>query len=143
MMLLPHNPYCPVTGEFKFFEDDHHCYLADPQDLPFIKSSPITFKGKIEKKPYWKYDNIVSETGKGWNSNDIFQHSKLIHFSDYPVPKPWKRNVWQKMEDVKSDVEKKCNSLQDKMKINDENCGGLKVWYQIYQDYKELIKEIE
>ncbi|GME97304.1 unnamed protein product [Ambrosiozyma monospora] len=148
IMILPHNPYALTSGEFKFFEKDHECYLTDPQDLAFYTFDHVGKQLKQHKdpekikKPYWSYDYPRNDdTNCGWKSAEIYNGAKTTHFSDYPIPKPWTLGMRKsEMDKISKDLKKKCKELKND--VNDEGCSGINTWYKVYQDYEDTMNTV-
>lgn len=66
--ILPHRQYGVLTGEFR--EKWHAKFLTDPQFLPYLSQ----------------------ESNVGWNAKEVIKSLRLVHFSDYPIPKPWEKD---------------------------------------------------
>ncbi|GME84917.1 unnamed protein product [Ambrosiozyma monospora] len=166
--VLPHKPYALLTGEFKKFEREHDCYLADPEDLILLsynypnqfidlekRKNLIKFKSEEKKSredvivednlnenpdlPYWSFQNNKLETNYGWLSNVILEETKLVHFSDHPIPKPW-NDVSMLLDLFVNDLNSYCSLLKDP--INSEGCTGIQTWRSIYKTYDELLESV-
>ena len=75
-LVLPHRPYDLLTGEFRKSRGEHFHYLG---------SGGGGSDGNAE--------------GEGWDSHAVLAEAKFLHFSDWPVNKPWmktKKSVWDK-----------------------------------------------
>ncbi|RFU30235.1 hypothetical protein B7463_g6073, partial [Scytalidium lignicola] len=97
--------------------------------------------------PHRRYDLLTGEfrsTGKHltylgneyeqWDPEKMLKEAKFLHFSDWPMPKPW-------IEASKEETEKKmpeCNrNAQGK-----EDCRARDLWLGFYSDFKKRREEI-
>lgn len=81
VLTLPHKDFFLITGDFFLTLDNRYNYLADPIDLQFINDYSIKKCNHQNHQPYWcyqKYDYI-----------SLANKAKIVHFSDYPLAKPW------------------------------------------------------
>lgn len=161
LMIIPHEPYGLLSGEFRHSLFDHYGYLTEPQDFGYLtKSLPVLSFQKIIKNdiyfktvddlletfpeiPYWDWkwkfdfegkiidynlldDNELNDKDNsnlkfnekrnilpgeiiddkfdkdiniitsgmgidklGWDPKNIYDNSIYIHWSDWPLGKPW------------------------------------------------------
>lgn len=113
--ILDHRIYGVLTGEFR--KEWHGRFCADPQYMPF-----------------------VSKTSNGnWNATNVFQSAKLFHFSDDPIPKPWKpQNNYEHYNSFKIYcISDGIQQLHQDYPINKprvtEDCESVHAWNEIRQ----------
>ncbi|CAG8978281.1 hypothetical protein HYALB_00010278 [Hymenoscyphus albidus] len=64
-----------------------------------------------------------------WDPEKVIKEASLIHFSDWPVPKPWLSNK-AKMEQVAP----KCDGKQS------QDCKAREIWFGLYEDFAKRRK---
>lgn len=104
--------------------------------------------------PHWPYTMMSSEFRKTnhslyfgsraqeWDATAVMRQVRTIHFSDYPVPKPWKR-YWS-TDDYENFIklEPKCELKRKKQKNKkgsddrEEDCSSRDAWRELYADFK-------
>jgi hypothetical protein len=87
-----------------------------------------------------------------WDPIAALSEVKTIHFSDYPVPKPWKKFLTYDDRQNIIKLEPKCEMKKKKKKKNnkknkdgddddsndkEEDCSGRDVWRDLYADFKK------
>lgn len=92
--VLPHRPYNLLSGEFKKSADQHEQYLGYPPDE------------------------------EAWDGRKAIQEAKYIHFSDWPLPKPW----FQQPLDQQDREAPKCSSSSS----GQEDCTDRMIWFGLY-----------
>lgn len=103
-MVLPHRPYAMLSSEFRVH--DHKPYLGTinaPRDH------------------YSKYE---------WDAQRAFDEAKLVHFSDWPLPKPW---VMWPHEGV-AEMQPDCGDAT--------HCIEREIWKNLYDDFRHRRKDL-
>lgn len=101
-LILPHRPYALSTSEFR--RRDHSLYLGTPRE----------------------------RQAQTWDADAILAEAKLVHFSDWPLPKPWIMWPYEGVAEMQP------------------NCGGAKkgtckereIWKGLYADFRRRRKDI-
>lgn len=106
-MVLPHRPYALLTAEFR--KHDHSAYLG-------------TINGPRDRYPS-KYD---------WDPDRILNEAKLVHFSDWPLPKPW---IMWPHEGV-SEMQPDCGGKKE------GTCRERQIWKELYDDFRKRRKNL-
>lgn len=102
-LVLPHRPYALLTAEFR--NKDHFAYLG-------TANGPHTAK-------------------QAWNAEQVLAEAKLVHFSDWPLPKPWM--TWP--EEGLLEMQPDCESSR-------QSCPERDIWKRLYIDFRERRKNI-
>lgn len=98
--------------------------------------------------PHWPYTMMSSEfrqtnhslylgsDAAEWDPTAVMGKVRAVHFSDYPVPKPWKK-FWN-TDDVENFIksEPKCEMKSGNDKEEDWDCSGRDAWRALYVDFK-------
>lgn len=112
-MVLPHRPYALLSAEFR--KTDHSAYLG-------------TINGPRDH--YSKYD---------WDADYIRNEAKLVHFSDWPLPKPW--IMWP--YDGLAEMQPKCETnRQGQSSTSSGTCREREIWKELYQDFRRRRKKL-
>lgn len=101
-LVLPHRPYALLTAEFR--KHDHSAYWGDynaPANIP------------------------------KWDPFRAIKEAKLVHFSDWPLPKPW--IMWPK--DGLMEVQPDCGGNLI------GTCAEREVWKGLYDDFRQRRKQ--
>lgn len=106
-MVLPHRPYALLSAEFR--RHDHSAYLGST-DAP------------------------ASETSI-WNAGDVLSEAKLVHFSDWPLPKPWV--MWP--HDAVTEMQPDCDMLD--VGNYQYSCREREIWRDLYNDFRRRRKD--
>ena len=96
--------------------------------------------------PHRNYDLVSGEfrsnshTGylgsdiESWDPATIYSEAKLVHFSDWPLPKPWLPIP----ESQRVDMQPKCDLLPG----GGEDCTARSIWNGLYTDFKRKREEV-
>ncbi|KAJ6171559.1 Golgi Precursor [Penicillium chermesinum] len=71
-----------------------------------------------------------------WDPYRVLYEAKFLHFSDWPVPKPWLSAPKHLIEDKRP----KCQYNPETKE--EDNCDALEIWLEIYDDFKRRRKAI-
>lgn len=106
-MVLPHRPYALLSAEFR--NKNHDAYLG-------------TINAPQELKGHFDPDEVLKE-------------AKLVHFSDWPLPKPWIMWPYNGL----AEVQPNCTAIHgDKV----YTCRERDVWKHLYDDFRERRKDV-
>jgi hypothetical protein len=104
-MVLPHRPYAMLTAEFR--AHDHSTYLGYRNGY------------KLDSRAKWDPDRALKE-------------AKLVHFSDWPLPKPW--IMWP--------VEGLAEMQPDCGGNTKGTCREREIWKKLYDDFRRRRKDL-
>jgi hypothetical protein len=100
--LIDHRIYALLTGEFRRPVDKHRGFWGKPK------------KGEEEVK-------------KVWDPQEVLGKAKFVHFSDWPLRKPWE------MKDLEwLGKGPKCVEVEE-----GDDCRGRDIWNGFYEDFRE------
>ena len=97
-MKLPHRPYAMLSAEFR--ARDHSAYLEGGRD--------------------------TKEDLTTWDPDMAFKEAKLVHFSDWPLPKPW--IMWP--NDGLMEMQPDCGGNFA------TRCREREIWKELYEDFR-------
>lgn len=87
-----------------------------------------TSTGEFRRKDHKGYLGTDREP---WDPVAAFNEAKYVHFSDWPVPKPWLETP----QDVLEKEQPKCHGEGD-----GADCSDRDIWNGIYSDFRSLRK---
>jgi hypothetical protein len=67
-----------------------------------------------------------------WDAQAVYDEAKLVHFSDWPLPKPWIMWPYEGL----AEMQPKCGSEQD------GSCPERRIWKGLYEDFRARRKSI-
>ncbi|KAF7713198.1 Glucose N-acetyltransferase [Penicillium ucsense] len=78
-----------------------------------------------------KHEDYLGNPLEKWDPAAVFAEAKFLHFSDWPVPKPW-------IEASASVIEEKQPTCDfNPLTQKDDDCRALNIWLGIYDDFKK------
>ncbi|KAM7193095.1 glycosyltransferase [Rhypophila sp. PSN 637] len=80
------------------------------------------------RQPRGKHEKYLGNTEEEWDAVRVFNEAKFLHFSDWPVPKPWLRTP----EGLRREKEPKCEEEE-----GGGNCVEREIWNGIYSEFRE------
>jgi alpha-N-acetylglucosamine transferase len=86
--------------------------------------------GEFRKKDHRRYLGSEEET---WDPDKVLDEAKFVHFSDWPLPKPWLPHETAQEEEIQPGC---------KHTSQGEDCRDRIVWLGLYADFARRRKEI-
>lgn len=74
----------------------------------------------------------LGSNDEAWDAEKVFKEAKLVHFSDWPLPKPW--IMWP--QEGLAETQPDCGG------DHDASCSERKVWKHLYTDFRERRKNV-
>ncbi|KAJ5156819.1 nucleotide-diphospho-sugar transferase, partial [Penicillium capsulatum] len=74
------------------------------------------------------HEGYLGPAYESWDAEAIFRETKYVHFSDWPVPKPWAA--------LRSQVMKEAPICNYNPRTGQEDCRARDIWVSIYDDFK-------
>jgi hypothetical protein len=84
--------------------------------------------GEFRNEDHTKYLGSDSER---WDPAKAYREAKLVHFSDWPFPKPWLHGS----EELRLKMQPKCTTAADEI-----DCTERIIWNSFYRDFQEKRK---
>jgi alpha-N-acetylglucosamine transferase len=112
------------SGEFDM-EIVNNLYSRDCLILPHRRYDLLTG----EFRNGGNHTNYLGNDYEAWDPEEVLREAKFLHFSDWPMPKPW----LTASAGVQSEVQPKC--VQDSE--GKEDCRARDIWLRFYSDFKE------
>ncbi|KAF2435140.1 nucleotide-diphospho-sugar transferase [Tothia fuscella] len=104
-LVLPHRPYTMLTAGFR--SHNHSTYLG-------------------------YHNGFDSDPRAKWDPDLAFKEAKLVHFSDWPLPKPWV--MWN--HESLSEIQPDCGG------VNKGTCREREIWKGLYDDFRRRRKDV-
>ncbi|KAJ4269475.1 N-acetylglucosaminyltransferase [Fusarium torreyae] len=133
----------PSETEFTRVMDKVHSSSFGEYDMEIVnelyRDSALIF-------PHRRYDLVSGEFRSDdhshylgsdvevWDPAAVYSEAKLIHFSDWPLPKPWKPTL----EDLRLSLQPNCTGAANSV----EDCTSRIIWNSLYTDFKKKRKEV-
>ncbi|GFG15235.1 alphaN-acetylglucosamine transferase [Aspergillus udagawae] len=99
--------------------------------LPHRQYGLVT--GEFRKKDHRNFFGNDYET---WDPDKVLAEAKLVHFSDWPLPKPWVLSNQKLLAEILPKCDYKPGTLQER------GCRDREVWKSLYQDFRQRRKDI-
>ncbi|TVY42117.1 Glucose N-acetyltransferase [Lachnellula occidentalis] len=134
----------PSADAFSKIEAAIHTAKKDEYDMDIINK---LYKGKvlqIAQRPYnllsgeFRRRNHVAYLGsrsEKWDPDTMKSEAKFMHFSDYPIPKPWMRAP----KDLLNKHMPKCTQSEW---FGATDCRDRTIWLKLYYDFAMRRKEV-
>ncbi|KAK3292879.1 glycosyltransferase family 8 protein [Chaetomium fimeti] len=97
--------------------------------LPHRPYDLLTQVFRWEGDEYAKY---LGDENEAWDPVAVFNEAKFLHFSDWPVPKPWKENT-----NFRNQKQPAC-----RVRKGTEYCVERDLWNGFYEDFMQRRKRI-
>lgn len=81
-----------------------------------------------------EHRNYLGNDYEVWDPDKVMAEASLVHFSDWPLPKPWV--MWP--HNLIGDIVPRCSHGGD----GQEDCRNKKVWLGLYDDFRKRRKSI-
>lgn len=81
-----------------------------------------------------KHQDYLGSPNEKWDAKKILAETKFVHFSDWPMPKPWLEPLDGMVEKHQPDCRNKSSEAQD--------CADREVWLYLRKDFTERRERI-
>jgi hypothetical protein len=82
------------------------------------------------------HENYLGSEEEHWDVDEVMGQAKYVHFSDYPVPKPWVATS----EALKRDFMPSCKAPG--RKHGGQDCSDRNAWLWLYKEFRERRKRV-
>jgi hypothetical protein len=93
----------------------------------------LLLKGEMRSADH---ENYLGSEEQQWDVDEVMGQAKYVHFSDYPVPKPWVATS----EALKRDFMPSCKAPGHKAQGQD--CSDRDAWLWLYKEFRERRKRV-
>lgn len=87
--------------------------------------------GEFRTKSHWKY---LGNDHEVWNPDLALAEAKFVHFSDWPLPKPWVMWPQEQLAKMQPACDKNPGTAEE------SGCRDREVWKQLYDDFRRRRK---
>ncbi|KAJ0416496.1 nucleotide-diphospho-sugar transferase [Aspergillus carlsbadensis] len=108
----------------------NHLYRDSAMVLPHRPNAMLS--GEFRSKTHERY---LGSPVADWDPAKIFAEAKLVHFSDWPVPKPWNA-AGSPLEENKPTCDPNPATGRD------DDCRARDIWLGLYRDFADRRKRI-
>ena len=84
--------------------------------------------GELRRHDHSAY---LGNSKEAWDAEAALKEAKLVHFSDWPLPKPWIMWPFEGLQEMQPD----CGS-------STETCAERRIWKQLYDDFRHRRRDI-
>ncbi|KAI9663376.1 MAG: N-acetylglucosaminyltransferase [Alyxoria varia] len=125
----------PSAREFARIQKAIKKSSKDTYDMEIMNDLYYDSSMVLPHRPYdlltgeFKKDNHKEYLGNDvepWNPGAVYEEAKFLHFSDWPVPKPWREID----ENMLQENQPKCQQVDGK-----ENCEARDLWRAFYEEF--------
>lgn len=95
----------------------------------------LMLTGEMRAQEHAAYLGSVAEE---WDVRKVMGEARYVHFSDYPVPKPWVPST----EALRREWMPACKKGSVGEGAGEENCDDQNAWVWLYKDFRERRKRI-
>ncbi|KAF4453277.1 hypothetical protein F53441_4007 [Fusarium austroafricanum] len=117
-----------VKGEYDM-EIINQLYRGNAMIIPHRNHALLS--GEFRSEDHALYLGSDVET---WDPAAAYNEAKLIHFSDFPIPKPWIPTP----EEIRLEQQPNCTKTVD----GAEDCTARIIWNSLYRDFRARRKEV-
>jgi len=110
-------------GDFDM-EIVNNLYAKDCMIIPHRQYDLLT--GEFRSKG--NHSTYLGNEYENWDPDHILKEAKFLHFSDWPMPKPW----LSAQDSVRNQVQPKCDTDSQ----GHEDCRARDLWLGFYNDFK-------
>ncbi|KAK7419959.1 N-acetylglucosaminyltransferase [Neonectria magnoliae] len=118
-----------ASGDDYDMEIVNYLYRDNALVLPHRRYDMLT--GEFRGDNHARY---LGSDDEHWDPAAAYNEAKLVHFSDWPLPKPWLPIP----EDQRLKLQPNCTSTTD----GAEDCTARIIWNSFYTDFKKKRKEV-
>lgn len=109
-------------------------YVDNALTLPHRPYALIT--GEFRRKGKSNHTAYLGNEYELWDPNLALSEAKLVHFSDWPLPKPWIMWPNSLLREMRPDCEFGTGTPEE------HGCEDRKVWMGLYDDFRRRRKEV-
>ncbi|KAF2259365.1 nucleotide-diphospho-sugar transferase [Lojkania enalia] len=131
----------PSEREWRRIEDTMRIDTESGFDMDMLNA---LYNNSCTIIPHRKYDLLTGEfrsashikylgVDEPWDARKALEEAKFVHFSDWPMPKPWLKADPSVVEQVQPE----CKKTEE-----GEDCADRTVWLGLYQDFSERRQQV-
>lgn len=109
-----------IDGNDYDMEILNELYLDSALVLPHRQYNMLSAEYRREN-----HSDYLGSDREEWDPIAAYNEAKFVHFSDWPVPKPWIQDL-----DLRLEHEPKCRMVDDELR-----CTEREIWNKLYTDF--------
>ncbi|KAK5081873.1 hypothetical protein LTR70_008447 [Exophiala xenobiotica] len=109
-------------------------YFESALTIPHRPYALVT--GEFRRPATTNHTRYLGNNDEQWDPHAALQEAKLVHFSDWPLPKPW--IMWPNT--LMREMQPECEF--DTGTSRERGCEDRKVWKGLYDDFRRRRKEV-
>lgn len=109
-------------------------YAESALTLPHRPYALVT--GELRRPGSHNHTRYLGNDAEPWDPHAALAEAKLVHFSDWPLPKPW--IMWP--NNLMREVQPACE--YESGTANERGCDDRKVWKGLYDDFRRRRKDV-
>jgi len=109
-------------------------YFESAITIPHRPYALVT--GEFRRPGKANHTRYLGNSHQQWDPHLALQEAKLVHFSDWPLPKPW--IMWP--NNLMRELQPECEF--DTGTANEHGCEDRKVWKGLYDDFRRRRKDV-
>ena len=130
----------PSNSEFERLQHLTEVAKDDEFDMELVNKLYQNSAAVLPHRPYGllsaefrsnTHELYLGSKEERWNPKAAFEEAKLIHFSDWPVPKPWLD--LDDEEGLRAKHQPHCRKYKNKPK----NCDDRDIWNSLYAEFQQ------
>ncbi|GKZ36678.1 N-acetylglucosaminyltransferase [Aspergillus brasiliensis] len=128
----------PSTAEFTRLMDEIWNDISDGYDMEIVNRLYGDTALVIPHRPYMlltgefrskSHEAYLGNAGELWDAEKVLKAAKYLHFSDWPVPKPWVAATQHVLEQTQPSCRVNLVTGQD------DDCHVRELWLGMYKDF--------
>ena len=123
------NPNVTSHGDGKKYDMDLLNYQFGSSALVLPQRPYALLTAEFRKTDHTAYLG----PSRKWDAQAVFDEAALVHFSDWPLPKPWTQ--WS--SDALAEMQPKCDGQP-----LESTCAERKIWKGLYEDFRMKRRDI-
>ncbi|KAF2771421.1 nucleotide-diphospho-sugar transferase, partial [Teratosphaeria nubilosa] len=129
----------PSTAGFQAISDKIKLRKPNDYDMEIINAVYGIGSAIIPHRPYnlvtgeFRARNHAKYLGsmlEKWDAEAVIQEAKYVHFSDWPLPKPWEPHTQQQWDEVRP------------MCVNEGECSEFRIRARLYEEFRQRRKDV-
>ncbi|PYH99864.1 alphaN-acetylglucosamine transferase [Aspergillus ellipticus CBS 707.79] len=121
-----------ITARYKYdMELMNERYGDSAMVLPHRQYGLVTGEFRVDD-----HRAFLGNEHEEWDPEKVLAEAKLVHFSDWPLPKPWV--MWP--QELLADILPKCKVKPGTM--HESGCKDREIWRKLYDDFRRRRRDV-
>ena len=91
------------------------------------------------------HDNFLGNDYEVWDPEKVLREASLVHFSDWPLPKPWVMWPWNLVGEMMPKCKTSASgegAAEEGQRGGKTDCRDRDIWKGLYDDFRKRRKDI-